>query len=150
MSRGKCRLDLEQADAWSYSMLFATTRRVSMLVLWLTPPSSRRMSLHTKPLSIAAAEKEIVFPAGKRHKSEEILQKTGKPYQVNLHSSTGHDFAVRCDLSKKIGKFPKEQAFLQAVQWLTSGCYDETRKVKGLCTKLLLYLAYDILKFCRH
>jgi len=28
-----------------------------------------------------------------------------------------HGFAVRCDASKKVEKFAKEQAFLQAVNW---------------------------------
>lgn len=45
------------------------------------------------------------------------MQKTGQPYQINLYSGVVHGFAVRCDLSKKIEKFSKEQAFLQAVQW---------------------------------
>ncbi|KAK4460654.1 dienelactone hydrolase [Cladorrhinum samala] len=69
------------------------------------------------PLSIAAAETDSIFPAEKRHKSEEILQKTGHPYQVNLYSGVEHGFAVRGDISKKHEKFAKEQAFLQAVTW---------------------------------
>jgi dienelactone hydrolase len=71
----------------------------------------------TGPLSIAAAETDSIFPAEKRHKSEEILVKTGQPYQINLYSQTTHGFAVRCDLSVKAQKFAKEQAFQQAVQW---------------------------------
>ncbi|PSR78362.1 dienelactone hydrolase [Coniella lustricola] len=71
----------------------------------------------TGPLSIAAAETDEIFPADKRHKSEEILQKVGQPYQINLYSGVVHGFAVRCDISKKIQKFAKEQAFLQAVAW---------------------------------
>lgn len=69
------------------------------------------------PLSIAAAETDTIFPAEKRHKSEEILQKTGQPYQINLFSGVEHGFAVRCDVSVKLQKFAKEQAFLQAVTW---------------------------------
>lgn len=71
----------------------------------------------TGPLSIAAAETDSIFPTEKRHKSEEILQKTGQPYQINLYSGVEHGFSVRCDLSKKVEKFAKEQAFFQAVQW---------------------------------
>jgi dienelactone hydrolase len=71
----------------------------------------------TGPISIAAAENDKVFSADKRHKSEEILQKLGKPYQINLYSGVAHGFSVRCDPSKKIEKFAKEQAFFQAVQW---------------------------------
>ncbi|CAN8097746.1 unnamed protein product [Discula destructiva] len=69
------------------------------------------------PLSIAAAETDEIFPTEKRHKSEEILQKTGIPYQINLYSGVVHGFSVRCDTSKKVERFAKEQAFLQAVQW---------------------------------
>jgi len=69
------------------------------------------------PLSIAAAETDQIFPADKRHKSEEILVKTGQPYQINLFSGVVHGFSVRCDLSKKVEKFAKEKAFLQAVEW---------------------------------
>lgn len=69
------------------------------------------------PLSIAAAETDSIFPAEKRHKSEEILKATGQPYQINLYSGVEHGFAVRGDASKKIEKFAKEQAFIQAVTW---------------------------------
>jgi len=69
------------------------------------------------PLSIAAAETDSIFPAEKRHKSEEILIAGKQPYQINLYSGVEHGFAVRCDLSVKVQKFAKEQAFLQAVAW---------------------------------
>ncbi|KAI0887701.1 dienelactone hydrolase [Annulohypoxylon maeteangense] len=69
------------------------------------------------PLSIAAAETDSIFPAEKRHKSEEILAKNGQPYQINLYSQVVHGFSVRCDTSKKIERFAKEQAFEQAVTW---------------------------------
>ncbi len=88
------------------------------------------------PLSIAAAgkhaqapsqvevcwvrivETDQIFPASKRHESEEILAKTGLPYQINLYSGVEHGFAVRVpDLNIKEKRFAKEQAFIQAVQW---------------------------------
>jgi dienelactone hydrolase len=71
----------------------------------------------TGPLSIAAAETDSIFPAEKRHKSEEILIAGKKTYQINLFSGVVHGFAVRCDLNVKVEKFAKEQAFLQAVAW---------------------------------
>ncbi|PTB38576.1 uncharacterized protein TrAFT101_006590 [Trichoderma asperellum] len=71
----------------------------------------------TGPLSIAAAQTDPIFPTEKRHKSEEILIKTGQPFQINLYSGVSHGFAVRCDTSVKIEKFSKEQAFFQAVTW---------------------------------
>lgn len=69
------------------------------------------------PLSISAAETDEIFPAEKRHQSEEILKKTGKPYQINLYSGVEHGFGVRGDVNKKVVKYAKESAFLQAVQW---------------------------------
>ena len=69
----------------------------------------------TGPLAIAAAETDSAFPPEKRHKSEDILKKTGQPYQINLYSGVTHGFAVRGDMSVKITRFAKEQAFLQAV-----------------------------------
>lgn len=69
------------------------------------------------PLSISAAETDSIFPAEKRHESEEILNKTGQPYQINLYGGVAHGFAVRADLNVKEAKFAKESAFLQAVQW---------------------------------
>ncbi|KAL2158779.1 hypothetical protein VTH06DRAFT_3970 [Thermothelomyces fergusii] len=69
------------------------------------------------PLAISAAETDTIFPADMRHKSEEILQKVGQPYQINLFSQVEHGFAVRGDPSIKVQRFAKEQAFLQAVTW---------------------------------
>jgi len=71
----------------------------------------------TAPLSIAAAQTDSIFPADKRHRSEEILIKTGHPFQMNLYSGVEHGFAVRCNTSVKIEKFSKEQAFFQALTW---------------------------------
>lgn len=69
------------------------------------------------PLSIAAAETDQIFPAEKRHKSEEILKETKQPYQINLYSGVSHGFAVRGDLSNQVEKYAKETAFVQALQW---------------------------------
>jgi dienelactone hydrolase len=71
----------------------------------------------TGPLSISAAETDAIFPAEKRHRSEEILKKTGQPDQLNLFSGVDHGFAVRGDQSVQVQRFAKEQAFLQAVTW---------------------------------
>ncbi|OQE19092.1 hypothetical protein PENSTE_c016G08409 [Penicillium steckii] len=69
------------------------------------------------PLSISAAETDAIFPTSKRHESEEILAKTGQPYQINLFSGVEHGFAVRADISKPLLRFAKESAFSQAVVW---------------------------------
>ncbi|KAM5341242.1 hypothetical protein ACJ41O_015351 [Fusarium nematophilum] len=71
----------------------------------------------TGPLSIAAAETDEIFPAEKRHESEDILRKTGQDYQVNLFSGVEHGFAVRGDPKVNIQRFAKEQSFYQAVAW---------------------------------
>ncbi|KAK4236559.1 dienelactone hydrolase [Achaetomium macrosporum] len=75
------------------------------------------LSAITGPLAISAAETDTIFPAEKRHRSEEVLKQTGQPYQINLFSSVEHGFAVRCDPSIKVQRFAKEQAFYQAVTW---------------------------------
>ncbi|KAI9369939.1 dienelactone hydrolase [Aspergillus egyptiacus] len=69
------------------------------------------------PLSICASEIDNIFTTELRHKSEDILIKTGQPWQINLYSGVTHGFAVRADLSNKHHKFAKEQAFCQAVTW---------------------------------
>jgi dienelactone hydrolase len=71
----------------------------------------------TGPLSIAAAETDNIFPEEKRHQSEVILRQTGVPYQICLYSGVRHGFSVRGDMSIKMERFGKEQAFCQAVQW---------------------------------
>ncbi|KAK9362295.1 alpha/beta-hydrolase [Lipomyces starkeyi] len=77
------------------------------------------------PLSIAAAETDEIFPAPKRHESEEILARhqMNVPYQVTLYSGVVHGFAVRAnitDISSKAAKFAKEAAFYQAVNWFNT------------------------------
>ncbi|KAI7969729.1 hypothetical protein EIK77_005849 [Talaromyces pinophilus] len=69
------------------------------------------------PFSISAAETDTIFPAEKRHESEIILKETGLPYQINLYSGVEHGFAVRAELSNKVAKYAKENAFLQALAW---------------------------------
>ncbi|KAH6647347.1 dienelactone hydrolase [Truncatella angustata] len=69
------------------------------------------------PLSISAAETDEIFPKEKRYQAEEILKKGAQPYQINLYSQVAHGFSVRCDLSNKVQRYAKEQAFLQAVTW---------------------------------
>ena len=70
------------------------------------------------PYSISAAETDAIFPTEKRWKSEEILIKTGNPWQINLLSGVEHGYAVRADLSNKHQKWAKEIAFQQAVDWI--------------------------------
>ncbi|KAJ5187201.1 hypothetical protein N7449_010195 [Penicillium cf. viridicatum] len=62
-------------------------------------------------------ETDSIFPASKRRESEDILTKTGQPYQINLFGGVEHGFAVRADITKPTIRFAKESAFLQAVAW---------------------------------
>lgn len=71
-----------------------------------------------RPLALAAAETDYVWPTHLRHESEETLKKSGVDYQIYLYSGVVHGFAVRCDLKQKIQKFAKESAMLQALRWL--------------------------------
>ncbi|KAK0120461.1 hypothetical protein ONS96_010675 [Cadophora gregata f. sp. sojae] len=71
----------------------------------------------TGPFSIAAAQTDEIFPTEKRHRSEELLIQTGLPWQINLYSGVSHGFSIRGDVNKKVEKFAKEQAFIQAVTW---------------------------------
>ncbi|GLA67148.1 hypothetical protein AtubIFM54640_010125 [Aspergillus tubingensis] len=82
--------------------------------------SEEELAAIENPFSISAAEIDGLFTRELRHKSEEILSKTGKPYQLNLLSGVEHGFAVRADLSKPQNKFAKEQAFVQALGWFDS------------------------------
>jgi dienelactone hydrolase len=119
-------------------MSFAISRTASWtLGSRLTPPSSRRRSLpllrslFQSPPQVCATivpsvwtkltafflEVDEIFTTELRHASEEILIKTGQPYQLNLFGGVSHGFGVRGDVTKKEGKYAKEQAFLQAVAW---------------------------------
>ncbi|KAI1905777.1 hypothetical protein LOZ53_006612 [Ophidiomyces ophidiicola] len=70
------------------------------------------------PEELAGIETDTIFPSEKRHESEEILQKTGLPYQINLFSGVEHGFAVRGDLDSRPVTFAREQAFTQAATWI--------------------------------
>jgi len=83
------------------------------------------------PLSIAAAETDGIFPAEKRHETEKILVDNKAVYQINLYSGVAHGFAVRGDVSDKVAKYAKEQAFLQAVFW-----FDEHVKKENFAASL--------------
>ncbi|GAD93966.1 dienelactone hydrolase family protein [Paecilomyces variotii No. 5] len=69
------------------------------------------------PLSISAAETDPIFPAEKRHESEDILKEIGLPYQLSLYSGVSHGFAVRGDLDNPVVRYGKEAAFIQALMW---------------------------------
>jgi dienelactone hydrolase len=63
------------------------------------------------------AETDSIFPSALRRESEDILQKTGVPYQFALYGGTQHGFGVRVNLNDAKQKFAKESAFYQAIRW---------------------------------
>ncbi|KAJ5742485.1 uncharacterized protein N7511_011504 [Penicillium nucicola] len=79
--------------------------------------SDEELAAIENPFSISAAEVDGIFTREHRYKSEKILNKTGKPYQLKIFSGVKHGFGIRADLSKPHNKYAKEQAFLQALAW---------------------------------
>lgn len=71
----------------------------------------------TKPLTIAAAEFDDIFPTENRHRSEQILIKADVPWQISVFGAVSHGFAVRGDITDKRLRFAMEAAFAQAAQW---------------------------------
>jgi dienelactone hydrolase len=62
-------------------------------------------------------EHDEIFTRTLRHESEEIMEKLGKPFQINLFGGVAHGFAVRSDLSIPVDKYGKEESFWQATAW---------------------------------
>lgn len=69
------------------------------------------------PVSVAAAEDDNLMPPERRAAIESMLGNTTMPYQLSLYSGVAHGFGVRANVSDQQGKFAKEQAFLQAVNF---------------------------------
>lgn len=72
------------------------------------------------PVSVAAAEDDNLMPPATRSMLESLLGNTSLPYQLNLYSGVAHGFGVRANVSDVQGKFAKEQAFLQAVNFFST------------------------------
>ncbi|KAH7238006.1 dienelactone hydrolase, partial [Fusarium solani] len=66
---------------------------------------------------LTAATTDHLFPAEKRHETEDIFLNNGKDYHLTLCFKVEHGFATRCDLSKREQKWAKEQAFYEAIVW---------------------------------
>jgi len=79
--------------------------------------TSEELSAVTKPLTIAAAEIDHLFPFEKRVESEKIIASLSIPWQINVYGGVEHGFALKGDLTKKEVQFATDQAFDQAVSW---------------------------------
>lgn len=72
------------------------------------------------PVSVAAAESDNLMPPERRSAIEAMLGSTAFPYQVTLYSGVAHGFGTRANVSDPQGRFAKEQAFLQAVNFFSA------------------------------
>ncbi|KAM0307415.1 hypothetical protein ACHAPM_000130 [Fusarium culmorum] len=71
----------------------------------------------TKPVSIAGAADDNIFPQPRQAETNAILTKIGKPFSSALYSGTTHGFAVRANTSDPQQAFAKNEAFYQAVRF---------------------------------
>ncbi|KAK4201902.1 putative carboxymethylenebutenolidase, partial [Triangularia verruculosa] len=71
----------------------------------------------TKPVAVAAADRDELLTAAQRANLERLLLEKGERYLVATYGQTPHGFAVRANYSVASEKFGKEGAFLQAVGW---------------------------------
>ncbi|KAM0469645.1 hypothetical protein ACHAP7_009876 [Fusarium lateritium] len=74
----------------------------------------------SKPVSIAGAAQDEIFPQPRQAETDAILTKIGKPFTSVLYSGTTHGFAVRANASNPQQVFAKEEAFYQAVRFFTA------------------------------
>ncbi|KAL6917601.1 hypothetical protein ACHAPO_000590 [Fusarium lateritium] len=75
-----------------------------------------------KPISIAGAADDNIFPQPRQAETNAILTKIGKPFSSTLYSGTNHGFAVRANISDPQQAFAKTEAFYQAVRFF--GAWD--------------------------
>ncbi|KAI7761329.1 hypothetical protein LZL87_002144 [Fusarium oxysporum] len=73
-----------------------------------------------KPVSIAGAAEDQIFPQPRQAETEAILTKIGKPFTSVLYSGTTHGFAVRANASNPQQVFAKDEAFYQAVRFFNA------------------------------
>ncbi|CCF57490.1 hypothetical protein KAFR_0C04990 [Kazachstania africana CBS 2517] len=70
-----------------------------------------------KPLLIAAAENDSIFPEENRHATEAKLKEIGARYQLDLFGGVQHGFAARGDVSDPVVKYAKEKALSDQIYW---------------------------------
>ncbi|KAK4442427.1 dienelactone hydrolase, partial [Podospora aff. communis PSN243] len=69
------------------------------------------------PLSVAAAEGDLIFTKELRHKTEEILKKKGEVWSIGLLGGVAHGFAVRGHPESTLDEWAKEEALGMAVRF---------------------------------
>ncbi|KAF5021020.1 hypothetical protein F66182_6951 [Fusarium sp. NRRL 66182] len=73
-----------------------------------------------RPVSIAGAANDEIFPQKRQAETAAILTKIGQPFTSVLYSGTSHGFAVRPNTSEPQQVFAKEEAFYQAVRFFNA------------------------------
>ncbi|KAF5000802.1 hypothetical protein FGRMN_1409 [Fusarium graminum] len=73
-----------------------------------------------KPVSIAGAANDQIFPQPRQAETNAILTGLGKPFTSVLYSGTSHGFAVRANASEPQQVFAKDEAFYQAVRFFNA------------------------------
>lgn len=69
------------------------------------------------PTIISAAQTDSIFTPESRFKSEQILNKSGVDYEIDLFSGVQHGFAIRGDRSIPANKYAAEKALLDHITW---------------------------------
>lgn len=73
------------------------------------------------PLSIAAAETDLIFTVEMRRRTEEILrERKGGVWSMAVYSGVAHGFAVRGNPEGKLDRWAEEEAFSQAVRFFAT------------------------------
>ncbi|OWB55855.1 hypothetical protein B5S28_g1739 [[Candida] boidinii] len=71
-----------------------------------------------KPVLISAAEKDNIFTAELRHKTESILSSIeGLRYQIDLFGGVEHGFTIRSDENIPAVRYAKNKALIDHVYW---------------------------------
>jgi dienelactone hydrolase len=81
-----------------------------------------------------------LFGKDARHQAEDLLAKSKIPYQMSLYAGTEHGFAVRANISDKLQRYAKEEAYLQAVRWFDVWLKDVKNWVNWMLYIWAMYL----------
>ncbi|KAH8660449.1 putative cytoplasm protein [Xylariales sp. PMI_506] len=72
------------------------------------------------PLSIAAAQTDLIFTVDLRYRTEELLREKGGVWNIALYSGVAHGFAIRGDENDPTDVWAADEAYLQAVRFFNS------------------------------
>jgi dienelactone hydrolase len=102
---------------------FLDTTKAHINVGFVTHPSfvtEEELWASRGPLSIAAAERDLIFTKELRQQTEEVLQKKGEVWSIGLHGGVAHGSAVKGDPEGRMNQWAADEAFKQAVRLFKS------------------------------